>query len=170
MVKSHDKHWVYRRQYSKRLGNGTVTRIDTYRTHHKRQLNWGSRCAAIRRSPLAVHLPNWCHYVVSAALQLIDAVLHVCNQIVPALDLNLQRLKLVVELPLDVPQMVLDELTYAQEHTAKVFLIFNGSCVKSGGKWGSIYIFILSLSFGHQQPITLKICSKCFIAWFALGG
>lgn len=66
--------------------------------------------------------------MVTSSLQLIDPVLHVSNQIISALNLDLQRLELIVELSLHVPQMVLDQLTHTQKDPAKVFLIFDGAC------------------------------------------
>lgn len=69
--------------------------------------------------------------MVAPALEFVNPVLHVGDQVVPPLDLNLQRLELVVELSLNVPQMVLDELTDAQEDSSKVLLVFQGTC----GRW-----------------------------------
>ena len=100
--------------------------------------------------------------MVTPALEFVDPVLHVRDQVVPPLDLNLQGLELVVELPLDVPQMVLDELPDAQEDSPEVFLVFQRTYMKrrrpGGGerKNGQELEEILGKSFIFQCQLRTK--------------
>lgn len=62
------------------------------------------------------------------ALQLVDAMLQLINQHIALSNVHLQAEKAVLEVHLHLAQMVLDHVLDAQQHLAKVLVIFDGIC------------------------------------------
>lgn len=88
----------------------------------------------VARRPAAAHprlFDGRIGQVKVAALQLVDAQMQFADDQVPVLNLVLQRMELVQEPHLDVVQVALDDLLYAEQHLAEKLLLLNRTYTSS---------------------------------------
>lgn len=90
-------------------------------TYHKWNFPRGSSTATAHSKPVGIAQRRWHNAVL---LQLVYPVLQLWNDHIPMLDLHLKHLKSILEFHLNLPQMALDHMLYAQQYFAEIFMLF----------------------------------------------